>query len=38
MRPLGMTGTPSWVIGNRVVSSVMSLEDMRDAVAAARAK
>jgi len=38
MRPLGMTGTPTWVIGDRVVSSVMSLEDMRDAVAAARAK
>lgn len=38
LRPLGMTGTPSWVIGNRVVSSVMSLEDMRAAVEAARAK
>ncbi|QDZ08202.1 DsbA family protein [Sphingomonas panacisoli] len=38
MRPLGMTGTPTWVIGDRVVSSVMSLEDMRDAIAAARAK
>lgn len=37
MRPLGMTGTPTWVIGNRVVSSVLSLEDMRDAVEAARA-
>ncbi|MBS0477785.1 MAG: thioredoxin domain-containing protein [Proteobacteria bacterium] len=36
MRPLGMTGTPTWVIGDRVVSSVMSLEDMRDAVEAAR--
>jgi protein-disulfide isomerase len=38
MRPLGMTGTPTWVIGDRVVSSVMSLEAMRDAVEAARAK
>ena len=38
MRSLSMTGTPTWVIGNRVVSSVMSLEEMRDAVAAARAK
>jgi len=38
MRPLGITGTPTWVIGDRVVSSVMSLEDMRDAIAAARAK
>ena len=38
MRSLNMTGTPTWVIGNRVVSSVMSLDEMRDAVAAARAK
>lgn len=38
MRPLGMSGTPTWVIGNRVVSSVMSLEDMRDAIETARAK
>ncbi|MEO5492482.1 MAG: DsbA family protein [Sphingomonas sp.] len=38
MRPLGITGTPTWVIGDRVVSSVMSLEAMRDAVEAARAK
>ncbi|MDB5682184.1 MAG: DsbA family protein [Sphingomonas bacterium] len=36
MRPLGLTGTPSWVIGDRVVSSVMSVEDMRAAVEAAR--
>ena len=36
MRPLGLTGTPSWVIGDRVVSSMMSLEDMRDAVDTAR--
>ncbi len=36
-RPLGMSGTPTWVIGNRVVSSVMTLDEMRDAVAAARA-
>lgn len=38
MRPLGMTGTPTWVIGDRVVSSMLSLEDMRDAVEAARTK
>ncbi len=38
MRPLNMTGTPTWVIGDRVVSSVMKLEDMRDAVETARAK
>jgi len=38
MRPLGMTGTPTWVIGDRVVSSVLSLEEMRDAVEAARTR
>lgn len=38
MRPLGMTGTPSWVIGDRVVSSMMPLEDMQAAVAAARSR
>ena len=38
MRPLGLTGTPSWVIGNRVTSSMLSLEDLRAAVAAARDK
>lgn len=38
MRPLGLTGTPSWVIGDRVVSSMLSLEDMRAAVEAARNK
>lgn len=37
MRPLGMTGTPSWVIGDRVVSSMMSLEAMQAAIADARA-
>ncbi|HEX4695572.1 DsbA family protein [Sphingomonas sp.] len=37
MRPLGITGTPSWVIGDRVVSSVMSLEAMQAAIADARA-
>lgn len=37
MRQLGMTGTPSFVIGNRVVSSVLSFEDLKEAVAAARA-
>ncbi|MBN8807905.1 MAG: thioredoxin domain-containing protein [Sphingomonas sp.] len=37
MRTLGMTGTPSWVIGDRVVSSMMPLEDMQAAIATARA-
>ena len=37
-RTLGMTGTPSWVIGDRVVSSMMPIEDMQAAVAAARGK
>ncbi len=34
---LGMTGTPSWVIGNRVVSAALPLEKLEEAVAAARA-
>ena len=38
MRQLGMTGTPSFVIGNHVVSSVLSLEELQKAVAAARVK
>ncbi|CUS44953.1 MAG: DsbA family protein [Pseudomonadota bacterium] len=37
MRQLGMTGTPSFVIGNHVVSSVLSFEELQKAVAAARA-
>jgi protein-disulfide isomerase len=36
MRPLGLTGTPSWVIGDRVVSSMMSIEAMQAAVEDAR--
>lgn len=34
---LGMTGTPSWVVGDRVLSGAVTLEAMKDAVAAARA-
>lgn len=34
---LGMTGTPSWVIGNRVLSGALPLETLQAAVAAARA-
>jgi protein-disulfide isomerase len=33
---LGMTGTPSWVIGNRVVSAALPLEELEKAVQAAR--
>ena len=36
-RALGMTGTPSWVIGNKVVSSALPLEELQKAVAEARA-
>ena len=36
-RSLGLTGTPSWVIGNKVVSSALPLEELQKAVAAARA-
>jgi len=37
-RQLGMTGTPSWVIGNHVVSSALPLEDLQKLVAQARSK
>lgn len=36
-RQLGMTGTPSWVIGNHVVSSALPLETLQKLVAQARA-
>ena len=36
-RQLGMTGTPSWVIGRKVVSSALPLEELQKAVAEARA-
>lgn len=36
-RTLGMTGTPSWVIGNKVVSSALPLEDLQKAIAEVRA-
>ena len=36
-RALGMTGTPSWVIGNKVVSSALPLEDLQKAIAEVRA-
>lgn len=33
---LGLNGTPSWVIGNRVLSGAQSLDALQDAVKAAR--
>ena len=36
-RALGLTGTPSWVIGDKVVSSLLPLAELQKAVAAARA-
>ena len=35
---LGMTGTPSWVIGDRVTSGVLGYDELAAAVKAARAK
>ncbi len=35
---MGMTGTPSWVIGDKIVSSALPLEELQKAVAAARMK
>ena len=37
-RQLNMTGTPSWVIGDKVVSSALPLDALQKAVAAARAR
>lgn len=33
---LGMTGTPSWVVGNRILSGALPLESLQAAVTAAR--
>ena len=35
---LGVTGTPSWVVGDRMLSGALPLEQIQDAIAAARAK
>jgi protein-disulfide isomerase len=35
---LGMNGTPSWVVGNRVLSGALPIEDLENAIAAARRK
>ena len=35
---LGITGTPSWVIGDQVLSGALPLDQLRDAIATARAR
>jgi protein-disulfide isomerase len=35
---LGVSGTPSWIIGDRVLSGALPLEDLQRAVAAARSR
>lgn len=37
-RPLGMTGTPSWVIGDKVLVGAVGYEALKEAVAAARGR
>ena len=37
-RPLGMTGTPSWVIGDKVLSGAVGYAALKEAVEAARVK
>lgn len=37
-KQLGMTGTPSWIIGDRVVSSALPIDELRRRIAAARAR
>ncbi len=34
---LGVTGTPTWVVGNRVLSGALPIEELQKAIAAARA-
>ena len=35
---LGATGTPLFVVGNRVINSAIGYEGLKEAIAAARAK
>lgn len=35
---LGMTGTPSWVVGDRVLSGALPIEEIEQAITAARGK
>ncbi len=37
-RPLGLTGTPSWVIGDKILSGHVGYDALAEAVAAARAR
>jgi protein-disulfide isomerase len=37
-RPLQITGTPTWVVGDRVLSGAVGYDTLKEAVAAARAK
>ena len=37
-RNLGLTGTPSYIIGNRILSGAVGFDRLKDAVAAARAE
>ena len=37
-RPLGLTGTPSWVIGDQVLSGAVGYDALKAAIATARAK
>jgi protein-disulfide isomerase len=37
-RDLGLTGTPSYIIGNRILSGAVGFDRLKDAVAAARAE
>ena len=37
-RNLGLTGTPSYVVGNRIMSGAVGFDRLKDAVAAARAE
>ena len=33
---LGLTGTPSWVVGDRILSGAMPLDELKRAIATAR--
>lgn len=35
-RALGLTGTPSYIVGNRIFSGAVGLDRLKEAVAAAR--
>jgi protein-disulfide isomerase len=37
-RALGLTGTPAYVIGDRILSGAVGYEEMKKAIAEARAK